>query len=317
MDSDERRAPRILCAGIAVLDEIFRVDRFPPADGKVSARDYLAVPGGCAANAAVAAARLGGRIRFAGPLGGPAGREPISDRILLGLEAEGVDCAGCVRLDGVPSPLSAIFVNAQGERSIATYRDRRLDAVRARDPAGLVDGIDAVLADNRLPDFTAPICEAARQRGIPVVLDADKPAPPDDPLFAVSSHIVFSADGLRATTAIDDIALALRTFGQGTNAFIAVTCGPEPILWRDPQDAIREWPVFKIDAVDTVAAGDIFHGAFALALAEGREALAAIRFAAAAAAVKCTRFGGGAAAPHRAEVESFLAAGSRRAQPTL
>ena len=70
-----RSSPRILCAGIAVLDEIFRVDEFPAADAKVQATEFLAVGGGCAANAAVAVARLGGQASFAGPLGGPAGQE--------------------------------------------------------------------------------------------------------------------------------------------------------------------------------------------------------------------------------------------------
>jgi sulfofructose kinase len=299
--------PRILCTGIAVLDEVFRVDAFPPADGKVQASEFVAVGGGCAANAAVAITRLGARGSFAGPLGGPAGHEPISDRILAGLAHEGVDCAGCVRLDGVASAISAIFVNARGERTIATYRDHRLDAVTPRDADALAAGADAVLADNRFPNFSLPICRAALRRGIPVVLDADKPARPDDPLFAACSHVVFSAEGLRATMEIDDLAAALRQFGQRTNAFLAVTNGPEPVLWRDAADAIRALPVFRITAVDTLAAGDVFHGGFALALIEGREVESALRFAAAAAAVKCTRFGGSAAAPTRAEVEALLA----------
>lgn len=301
-------SPRILCTGIAVLDEIFRVDEFPPPDGKAQASEFVAVGGGCAANAAVAIARLGGQASYAGPLGGPAGLEPISDRILAGLAAEGVDCTGCVRLDGVASALSAIFVNARGERTIATYRDHRLDVVTPRDAGALAAGADAVLADNRFPNFSLPICRAALRRGVPVVLDADKPAAPGDPLFAACSHIVFSSEGLRATMRMDDLGSALREFGQATNAFLAVTNGSDPVLWRDHDDAIRELPVFRIAAVDTLAAGDVFHGAFTLALLEGREAADALRFAAAAAGLKCTRFGGSAAAPKRAEVDALLGA---------
>lgn len=298
--------PRILCTGIAVLDEVFRLDEFPPPDGKAMATEFVAVGGGCAANAAVAIARLGGEVAYAGPLGGPAGQEPIGDRILAGLVAEAVDCTGCVRLDGVTSPLSAIFVNARGERTIATYRDHRLDAVTARDADALAAGTDAVLADNRFPTFSLPICRAALRRGVPVVLDADKPTDPRDPLFAACSHIVFSHEALRATMAMDDLAAALLAFGQATNAFVAVTNGADPVLWRDHDDAIRELPVFRIATVDTLAAGDVFHGAFTLALLEGRDTVAALRFAAAAAAVKCARFGGSAAAPHRAEVDALL-----------
>src|SRR5262249_18036010 len=268
--------PRILCTGIAVLDEVFRVDEFPPPDGKAMATEFVAVGGGCAANAAVAVARLGAQASYAGPLGGPAGQEPISDRILAGLAAEGVDCAGCVRLDGVTSALSAIFVNARGERTIATYRDHRLDTVAPRDADALAAATDAVLADNRFPAFALPICRAALRRGVPVVLDADKPAAPGDPLFAACSHIVFSSEALRAPRRMDDLGAALRKFGEATNAFLAVPNGADPVLWRDHDDAIRALPVFRIAAVDTLAAGDIFHGAFTLALLEGREAVDAL-----------------------------------------
>ena len=77
-------APRVLCAGIIVLDEVFRVEEFPRKDGKVEAKEFFAVNGGCAANAAVAVARLGGRAVLAGPLGSPAGTDENGDRVLAG-----------------------------------------------------------------------------------------------------------------------------------------------------------------------------------------------------------------------------------------
>ena len=106
--------------------------------------NVVTVGGGCAANAAVAIARLGGEASFAGPLGGPAGQEPISDRIVAGLARERVDSRGCVRLDGAASALSAIFVNKRGERTIATYRDHRLEAVTPPDADALVVGLEDV-----------------------------------------------------------------------------------------------------------------------------------------------------------------------------
>ena len=86
-------APRILCAGIIVLDEVFRVEEFPQADGKVQAKEFFVVNGGCAANAALAIARLGGRAALAGPMGGPAGEDHNGDRVLEALARENVDCA--------------------------------------------------------------------------------------------------------------------------------------------------------------------------------------------------------------------------------
>jgi sugar/nucleoside kinase (ribokinase family) len=91
-----------------------------------------------------------------------------------------------------------------------------------------------------------------------------------------------------------------------TMAFLGVSDGAGPVRYL-AGGAVRTMPVFKVDAVDTLAAGDIFHAGIALALAEGSDEVAAMRFGAAAAALKCTRFGGSMGAPTRTEVEAFLA----------
>ena len=109
---------------------VFRVESFPTPQAKGRAEDLVATGGGCAASAAVAIARLGGRARLAAPLGGPAGADRIGDEILAGLAAEEVDCAHCVRLAGTPSPMSAILVAAAGERMIVNHRDERLAIAR-------------------------------------------------------------------------------------------------------------------------------------------------------------------------------------------
>jgi sulfofructose kinase len=299
-------APAILCAGIIVLDEVFKVDRFPQPDGKTEAQSFFVVNGGCAANAAVAVARLGGRARLAGPLGGPPGEDSNGDRVLAALAHERVDCSGCQRLPGMSTALSAIFIDAHGDRMIVTHRDDRLAAAPSTDPAGLVAAADAVLADNRFPEFVRPICMAARARGLTVVLDGDRPTQISDELFRIATHVVFSSECLRATTGLDDLGAALAAIAETTPSFLAVTQGPQDVLWRDGA-TLRKSPVFAVQAIDTLGAGDVFHGAFTLALAEGREVTAALRFAAAAAGLKCTRLGGSMAAPHRAEVEALLA----------
>src|SRR3974390_3718152 len=121
-------SPRIPCAGIIVLDEVFRVDEFPEPDGKVQARGFFVVNGGCAANAAVAIARLGGSAALAGPMGGPAGDDENGDRVLKTLARGNVDCTACQRVSGLGTALSAIFMNARGDRTIVTYRDERIAA---------------------------------------------------------------------------------------------------------------------------------------------------------------------------------------------
>jgi sulfofructose kinase len=294
----------ILCAGIAVLDEVFRVSTFPVPDTKVQASEFISIGGGNAANAAVAIARLGGKAHFAAPLGDDA----VGDRLIESLQREGVECVGCVRVAGARTPVSAIFLDARGDRTIANYRDHRLNDARADDPDLLVSAVDAVVADNRFPDFVLPICRAAMARRIPVVIDADKAEDYRPPLFKAATHVIFSAQCLRATARTDDLPLGLAQMGILTDAFLAVTDGPHPVLWYDRSRAtIRETPVFAIKAVDTLGAGDVFHGAFALALVEGRGVEEALRFAAAAAGLKCSRFGGSAVAPRRDEVDALLA----------
>ena len=300
-------APRILCAGIIVLDEVFRVEEFPQPDGKVQASGFFVVNGGCAANAAVAIARLGGRAALAGPMGGPAGEDANGYRVLKALAREKVDCAFCQRVNGLATALSAIFMNARGDRTIVTYRDEKIAATAPADPQAAVATADAVLADNRYPAFVRPICEVARARGLPVVLDGDRPTDEGDPLFRIASHVIFSAECLRQTTGVGDLGEALQRIARRTDAFLAVSNGPDDIIYI-ASGAPRRLSVFKIAAVDTLGAGDALHGGFALALAEGQSEVDAMRFGAAVAGIKCTRLGGSAGAPTRVEVEAFLAA---------
>jgi sulfofructose kinase len=126
-----------------------------------------------------------------------------------------------------------------------------------------------------------------------------------DELLTLPTHIVFSADGLRATAQIDDLATALTVVSGHTAALVAVTQGAQDMLWLE-RGSLRRLPAFRVDAVDTLGAGDVFHGAFALALAEGHGVAASMRFAAAVAAIKCSRIGGGNGAPGRKEVDQFI-----------
>jgi sulfofructose kinase len=315
---EPRRAPVVLCAGIAVEDFLFRVDRFPQPGGKVHSDALVATAGGCAANAAIAVARLGGAARFAGPVG----TDEASRRFLVGLASIGIGTDGAVAVEGGSISVSGIFIDRDGEKMVATRPGERLELARPADAAAMVAEVDVVLADNRFPDFVHPICAAAQRRGIPVVLDIDRATRLNDPLHALASHAIFSAEALRATSGTDDLANALRQAAGAIGAtFLAVTNGPDDVLWIEHKrvharlstrsDKVRRLPVFAVAAVDTLGAGDAFHGGFALALAEGRDEIAAMRFGAATAALKCTRFGGISGTPMRAEVDKLLAGGTR------
>lgn len=301
MTSPDASSPVVLCAGIAVEDFLFKVDTFPAPGTKMRASELVATTGGCAANAAVAVARLGGRARFSGPVG----TDDASRRFLDALKKTGVDPSGVLAVEGGSISVSGIFIDRAGEKMVATLHGRGLDGATPTDAAALTADIDVLLVDNRFPAFVTPICHAAAARGIPVVLDVDRATRRDDPLFAIASHLIFSSEALAATMGTTDLGAALTGIAAGVRGFLAVTNGPDDVLWLEG-GAIKRLPVFKVDAVDTLGAGDSFHGGFALALAEGQDEVAAMRFGAAAAALKCTRFGGISGTPERAEVEVLL-----------
>jgi sulfofructose kinase len=269
-----RKGPVIVCAGISVHDIVMRVKSFPAPGNKVPASDFIITGGGCAGNAAVTAARLGARVKFAGPLGDA--KDEISNRIITDLEAEGIDCSGAVRVAGGSASVSLILLDALGEKSIATRRGARLSSAVPADAATLVATADAILIDNRFPEFVTPIARAAARRRIPIVIDLDQATKVKDPLLALGTHLIASTEAMRGTTRLEDHATALQMLG------------------------------FDIQAVDTLGAGDAFHGAFTVALAEGRDTADCLRFASAAAAIKCTRFGGTSGAPKRGEVEALI-----------
>jgi len=300
---NEKNVPKILCAGIAVQDIVMRVQNFPEPGAKVTASEFIITGGGCAANAALAVARLNGRAAFAGPLGGA--NDAVSERILVDLAAEGVDCSGVERVDGGTASVSLILLDAEGEKTIATRRGVGLEQTLPADAGKLVSDVDAVLVDNRFPDFVTPVCRAAWMRKIPAVIDLDLATQPDDALLKLGTHVIASTEALRATTGLTEPAGALQRLIQHVPGFVAVTDGPKGVYWLDGTN-LRHMPAFAVNAVDTLGAGDAFHAGFALALAEGLKLTEALRFASAAAALKCTRFGGAAGSPRRAEVDEFL-----------
>jgi sugar/nucleoside kinase (ribokinase family) len=302
----KKKSPRILCLGMPVRDLIFRVHDLPPRGQKEHATGFVELSGGNSLNAGVAIARLGGRVLLSGPIGGP--QEKTSAYIYDQLAAEGIDTSGLVKMDGLVTPISNIMIDTSGERTIVTYRDPKMWMVTLPDPEKLLADCDAILTENRCAEFVTEVCAEAHRRGIPVVVDADRLMSLREGLLQVSSHIIFSADALKKTAGIDDEVASLRKIADLTPAFLGVTNGSKGVIWLDSKTGEpRHMPAFPVHTVDTLGAGDAFHGAFTLAIAEGQELEQAMRFAAATAALKCTRFGGAFASPQRIEVDALLA----------
>ena len=239
-----------------------------------------------------------------GPMGDK--NETADQFVFDDLAKEGIDSAHLVHMPGLVTPISAVMIDPSGERTIVTFRDPELWKVKLPDHDLLLKDCSAILVESRCAGFATELCIEARHRGIPVVVDIDSTLSQREGLLTASSHLIFSDDALQSTAGITDNLKALQKMATLTSSFLAVTRGPKGTLWLDEQGHPKETPAFPVHTVDTLGAGDIFHGAFALEFAGGKSVPEALRFASAAAALKCTRYGGAFACPQRAEVEQLL-----------
>src|SRR4029077_8982582 len=226
----------------------------------------------------------------------------------------GNDHQHIVHMRGLVTPISAIMIDPSGERTIVTFRDPELWKVQLPDTDSLLEDCDAILTESRCAAFCTDLCVEARRRGIPVIVDVDRAMSLREGLLTASSHLVFSSEPLQETAGVTDDGPALKKIAKLTPSFLAGTRGPQGTIWLNERGELEETPAFPVHTVDTLGAGDVFHGAFALAITEKQELREALRFASAAAALKCTRFGGAFAAPQRAEVEELLGQGQAAAR---
>ncbi|AMY02529.1 sugar kinase [Mesorhizobium ciceri] len=297
---------KLLSVGALTLDTILHVETLPMHQGKFMASDGVQIASGMATSAACAAHRLGAEVS----LWASAGDDAVADQLIAGIEAEGVDCTFVRRVRGARSALASILVDAHGERIIVPFYDRLAQADPDVLPVADLMAFDAVLVDVRWPGAAALALKAARAIGRPAILDADTaPLEVLEQLLPLATHIIASEPAARIVCgqALDP-ETACADLASRSDAFVAVTGGAAGSWWHDRRaGCVRHVAAPKIKAVDTLAAGDVFHGAFAVGLAEAMPVEQALRFASAAAALKCLRFGGRLGAPNRAETLAMVA----------
>lgn len=302
MDSEHESRRHVLCVGAAVLDTLFRVHEMPKGEGKVLPYEMLQIAEGMASSAAYAVHRMGGRAS----LWGAVGDDETGTRILRDLAESGIDTSGMTVAAGARSALSTIIIDDRGERLIVPFYDHSLhEKKRSCTPADLA-AFDAVLVDVRWPELALDVLDVARALGKPAILDGDvAPVETLEKLAPAATHIVFSEPAATRLTGLEVVEAMLPVLhARYPQTFIAVTAGPAGCYWTEAGDpTVHFQETMQVKAVDTLAAGDIFHGTFALAIAEGMESRAAIRLSSVAAALKCTVFGGRIGAPARKEAE--------------
>ncbi len=296
---------RVICLGLSALDQIWRVPAFfSGGSQKIRSLEYATMGGGMAATAAVTVARLGGRAAF----WGRGGEDAAGLEMRQALAGQGVDVAQFRLFAEGHSSVSGILVDSSGERQIVNFRGQFPEEADWLQLAEVASA-SSVLADPRWPTGAVALFKAARARGIPTILDADV-ADPDvfEALLPLTDHAIFSEPALSGFAgSIDDAALAkIAEFGC---AVAAVTRGADGVTWLQ-NGVVHRLPAYAVSTVDTTGAGDVFHGAYAFAIGAGLEAADAMSFAAAAAALKCTRPGGRAGIPTLEDCLAFQRNGS-------
>jgi sulfofructose kinase len=290
----------IICLGIVVRDLVFSVPALRSGAQKLTASSLFKGGGGMAATAAVAAAALGGRVQLWTRLGDDADGRELRDE-LQSLRVQ-------VRTNLVPgtqTPSAAVLVADDGERLLAVFPGR-LDVLADWLPLGDVASVQAVHADFRWPQGARALYAAALARHIPRVLDADL----GDPvavraLLPLVDHAIFSQAGLAELTAHADVDAALHEAAQLTPGIVGVTLGEHGSAFLIG-GVLHRVRAFAVAARNTNGAGDVFHGAYTLALAQGLGVLEAARFASAAAALKCRNGSGWAAVADESAVDRLL-----------
>ena len=287
----------ILFVGAFTLDMLYTTANFSNGPGKYLASSRISTASGMATTAATAAARLGGKAA----LWASVGEDVTGHDLIKEIEAEGVDCRPVRVVTGGRTATAAIIVDGQGERWVVVDYDPLTQSPPAPDTLPDLNSYQAVMADVRWPEASEYALKNLRGRGRLAVLDMDVAERGTlEKLAPHASHIVASAIGAEILTGQSDITSATCLIAKNYGCFVCVTNGGEGAVWVSP-DRLEPHhvPSPKVEVRDTNGAGDVFHAAFTLALAEGQAEAYAVQFAHAAAALKCTVVGGRLGAPDR------------------
>jgi len=306
------KQPSIVVVGSSNTDMIIQLDRIPKPGETILGGTFTTAAGGKGANQAVGAARAGGRVTLVARVG----QDMFGDQALAGFQKDGI-CVDYVARDRkAPSGVALIFVARDGENSIAVAggANGQLSPADVRKARAVLSKAAVMVLQLEIPLPTVEAAaDLASKLGVRVILN---PAParklPKSLLRQVSilTPNETEAELLTGVKVTDEASLqraadALLACGVGT---VILTLGARGAFVAGP--GVRQWVRgFKVKPVDTTAAGDIFNGALAVALAEGKPLLDAVRLANAAAAISVTRLGAQPSAPQRREIEKLLKTG--------
>ena len=306
------REPTILVIGSINMDLVVRSPHMPAPGETVLGDGFATAPGGKGANQAVAVARQGARCVFLGRVG----EDAFGRALLEGMRREGIECDNVIVTPDAPTGVAMIIVDARGENSIvvASGANYRVTPDDVFEREALFEEADLVLLQLELPLPTVQAAKKLAQRhGARVVLDP-APAPPTMPDELCNVDVITPnvseaemITGQRANEADDRVnkLIASDLIARGAKAAV-LKLGSRGSLVVTAEGEIASVPPFKVDIVDTTAAGDAFTAALAVNFARGMSLAKAAHLANAAGALACTRFGAQPSMPTAEDIRLLI-----------
>jgi len=300
---------QIVVVGSLNMDMVVQVDRRPGIGETILGRRFFTSPGGKGANQAYAAARLGGSVFMVGKTGA----DMFGEQLLRHLKEAGVQTEGIAACEEESSGVACITIDAQGENNIIVVpgANHRLTAEDIRQNEARIQSGGLLVVQLEIPmEAVLEAVRLAHHHRVPVLLDPAPACPLPDELLGMVHYITPNESEMQQLTGkkVHDPETAFQAaeelLARGVRIVFAKR-GENGVAVLSRSERFH-MPGFRVNAVDTTAAGDTFAGALAVALTEGKSLSEAVRFANAASALSVTRYGAQSSMPDRSETEAFL-----------
>ena len=298
---------QVVGLGLATLDVLIRLNEMPTWGHSSRIQGFGFDGGGLVGTAMVAAARLGVRVGFCGT----AGTDVSSEIKLRSMVQAGIDLSHLCHRPGPEDQVVIVYVHADtGERQFSGIQPRPSTPLRVQElDRDYITAADYLHIDGFHYEASLQAAKWMREAGKTVVMDGSKT---DGPVSERQRSLVPLVDVLitgsgfaRGLTGCADIWRAGQAILEMGPRIFVETVGDEGSYTVTPTEQFRI-PAFEVDVVDTTGAGDVYHGAYIVALLQGWSARHCALFATAASAIKCKQLGGRAGIPSFNEVMCFL-----------
>lgn len=300
---------KIVVIGSSNVDLIMKMERIPGKGETVTDAEFRQVYGGKGANQAVAAARAGGNVAFVSCVG----EDAYTPQMVRNYEIENIDTRFVFKESGIASGYALIMIGGDGDNciSVAPGANYKLTPQKIDEALPVFDEAAMIVMQYEIPEETIQyVIDVANRKKIPVLWNC-APARAFDLSYIPKINILVLNEveaGFLAQMEVkdeNDAAIAAEKLIQKGVEKVIITLGSKGAFVITKNEKVKV-PAFKVDAVDTTAAGDTFCGSLAVALAEGKPLKDSLRFASAAAAISVTRMGAQPSAPTRKEIDKFL-----------